>query len=121
MTALLSGRSDLVYRAGRQTRGLELGIHRLLCHLPVSPRIDATYCPSDRGVIYRQTFSYGWQVHRLPPPAAGPGARAPRQPGGGGPPPPHPSPPPTTEQPWPPVCLPPLRPRSPRRPARDVA
>ena len=71
MNALLSGRSDLVYRAGRHTRVLELGIHRLLCHLPVSPRIDATYCPSDRGVIYRQTFSYGWQVHRLARPAAG--------------------------------------------------
>jgi hypothetical protein len=31
--------------------------------------MDAGYCPNDRSVIHDRTFSYGWQVHRLVPPA----------------------------------------------------
>ena len=69
LSAIRAGRADLVYRGARQTRIVELGIHRLLCHLPVGAIIDAGYCPSDRSVIHDRTFSYGWQVHRLVPPA----------------------------------------------------
>jgi hypothetical protein len=60
-----NGRADVVYRSHQQTRVLELGVHRVLCRLSAPPIFDATYCPSDRGVLYWQTFSYGWQVHRL--------------------------------------------------------
>jgi hypothetical protein len=59
------GRAALVYRDRRQAGVLELGVHRWLCVLSAPPIIDPTYCPSDRGVFYWQTFSYGWQVHRL--------------------------------------------------------
>jgi hypothetical protein len=55
-----------VYRAAERIGIVELGIQRLLCPVAVSPVLDATYCPSDRGVVYRRTFAYGWQVHRLP-------------------------------------------------------
>jgi hypothetical protein len=55
-----------VYRAAERIGIVELGIQRLLCRVAVSPVLDATYCPTDRGVIYRRMFSYGWQVHRLP-------------------------------------------------------
>jgi hypothetical protein len=58
-------RAALVYRNHQQTAVLELGIHRLLCRLSAPPIMDATYCPRGRGVSYWQTFSYGWQVHRL--------------------------------------------------------
>jgi hypothetical protein len=71
LSALLTGPADLVYRTAAHTRIVELGIHRLLCHLAVRPIIDASYCPRDRGLIYRRTFSYGWQVHRLLRPALG--------------------------------------------------
>lgn len=64
---ILAGRADLVYRTAQHTPFVELGIHRLLCHLAVSPIVDATYCPGGRGLIDRRTFSYGWQVHRLVP------------------------------------------------------
>jgi hypothetical protein len=67
LATLLTSGADLVYRTAQHTRLVEVGIHRLLCPLAVSPFIDATYCPRDRGVIYRPTFSYGWQVHRLRP------------------------------------------------------
>ena len=60
-----AGRAALVYRGRRQAKVLELGVHRWLCGLSALPIFDATYCPSDRGVFYWQTFSYGWQVHRL--------------------------------------------------------
>ena len=69
LRTMLAGGADLVFRTVRHARLVELGIHRLLCPLAVPPIVDATYCPSDRGVIYRRTFSYGWQVHRLVRPA----------------------------------------------------
>jgi hypothetical protein len=69
LSTILAGRADLVYRTAQHAPLVELGLHRLLCHLAVSPVFDATYCPGDRGVIYRRTFSYGWQVHRLVRPA----------------------------------------------------
>jgi hypothetical protein len=31
--------------------------------------VDERYCPNDRGLIVRRPFSYGWQIHRLGPPA----------------------------------------------------
>ena len=65
LSALLNGRGELVYHAGERTRVLEVGLHRLLCRARVSRSVDASYCPADRGVIYRRTFVYGWQVHRL--------------------------------------------------------
>lgn len=70
---VLSGRGELVYRAGERSRVLELGVHRLLCRVGMIPPADATYCPTDRGVIYWRTFVYGWQVHRLLRPASDPG------------------------------------------------
>ncbi|HEV8614801.1 MAG TPA: hypothetical protein VGU22_04845 [Methylomirabilota bacterium] len=63
-SAALAGRGELVYRAARRTDVVEVGLHRLLCRVAASPILDATYCPSDRGMIHRRTFSYGWQVHR---------------------------------------------------------
>ncbi len=74
LNAVLNGRGELVYRAGERTRVLELGVHRLLCRLRMSPPADATYCPTDRGVFYGRTFAYKWQVHRLPRPPSDPGA-----------------------------------------------
>ena len=62
---LLAGGAELVYRTARQTRLVELRIHRLLCPFAVGPFRDVTYCPSDRGLIEDRTFSYGWQVHKL--------------------------------------------------------
>jgi len=34
LSAIRTGRAHLVYRGARQTRIVELGLHRLLCHLP---------------------------------------------------------------------------------------
>jgi hypothetical protein len=65
LTTLLKGRGDLVYRADHHTDLVEIGLHRLLCHVTASRLIDASYCPSDRGLIDHRPFSYGWQVHRL--------------------------------------------------------
>jgi len=59
------GRPDPVYRAARQARLIEIGIHRLLCRVAVSPLVEPGYCPGDRGVFDWQVFSYGWRVHRL--------------------------------------------------------
>ncbi|HEV3350397.1 MAG TPA: hypothetical protein VHC93_25115, partial [Methylomirabilota bacterium] len=59
------GRPDRVYRAARQARLIEIGIHRLLCRVAVSPLVEPGYCPGDRGVFDWQVFSYGWRVHRL--------------------------------------------------------
>ena len=69
LSAVLTGRAEPVYRAAQHAHLVELALHRLLCRATVSPLIDATYCPSDRGVIDRRIFSYGWQVHRLQPAA----------------------------------------------------
>ena len=57
--------ADRVYQAAQHVEILELGIQRLLCRIAARPVFDPTYCPADRGVIYRRTFSYGWQVDRL--------------------------------------------------------
>jgi hypothetical protein len=65
LSAVLTGPAERVYRATQHSHLVELAIHRLLCHAVVSPLTDATYCPSDRGVIDRRIFSFGWQVHRL--------------------------------------------------------
>jgi len=54
-----------VYRTAQQVRLVELGLQRLLCPLGVGPIFDPTYCPRDRGVIFRRTFVYGWHVHRM--------------------------------------------------------
>jgi hypothetical protein len=62
---MLSDGGELVYTTERHVRLVELGMHRLLCHVAARPFIDVTYCPSDRGVVYARTFTYGWQVHRL--------------------------------------------------------
>ena len=66
----LAGRAAPVYRAVHHTRLVELGVHRLLCHVTRRPFTDASFCPSDRGGIDSRIFSYGWQVHRLLRPAA---------------------------------------------------
>jgi hypothetical protein len=73
LSAILGGRGELVYRYEERALLLELGIHRLLCPMSVPPFVDRTYCPSGRGLIFRRTFEYGWQVHRLawPPPNGG--------------------------------------------------
>lgn len=62
LATLAAGRAR-VYHAVQQTDVLEVGLQRLLCRLPGAPTFDPAYCPSDRGLIYRRTFSYGWQVH----------------------------------------------------------
>jgi hypothetical protein len=67
---LLAGRGELVHQSGQRTLLLELGVHRLLCPVSVRPLVDPTYCPSDRGLIDRRPFAYGWQVHRLARPSA---------------------------------------------------
>ena len=71
LNAMLTPHAERVYRAAQHTHVVELGIHRLLCHVTVSPVTDPTYCPIDRGVVGRRTFSYGWQVHRLVRPGTG--------------------------------------------------
>jgi hypothetical protein len=68
--ALLTGHAEPVYRAAQHTHLVEVAIHRLLCRITVRSLIEPTYCPSDRRMIDRRMFSYGWQVHRLMPPAA---------------------------------------------------
>ena len=62
-------RAGVSGRAAHSSR--QVAIHRLLCHVTVSPLTDPTYCPIDRGVIDRRIFSYGWQV--APAGAAGAG------------------------------------------------
>ena len=57
--------AERVYQAAQHVEILELGVQRLLCRIAARPVFDPTYCPADRGVIYRRTFSYGWQVDRL--------------------------------------------------------
>jgi hypothetical protein len=74
LRTLLAADSAPVYRGGRQTRIVEIGLQRLLCPFAVRPVLDITYCPRDRGVLDGRTFSYGWQVHRLVRPVAGPPA-----------------------------------------------
>ena len=64
---LLAGGAELVYQTAQHAPLVELGLHRLLCPLAVSPIRDVTYCPGDRGLIDRRTFSYGWRVHRVGP------------------------------------------------------
>jgi hypothetical protein len=75
LSALPRGRAVPVYRAIQHTPLVEIAIHRLLCHVTMRPLTDATFCPSDRGVIDVRMFSYGWQVHRLMRPAADHGER----------------------------------------------
>jgi hypothetical protein len=61
----LAARGESVYRSLQHRHVLELAFHRLLCQVTVRSILDPAYCPSERGAIYRGTFSYGWQVHRL--------------------------------------------------------
>lgn len=75
LSTLLGAAAEPVYRGAQRARLVELGLHRLLCHATRSPLIDTTYCPSDRRVITRRIFTYGWQVHRLPRPMAEHGER----------------------------------------------
>jgi hypothetical protein len=63
---LLAGPSEPPYRAVRQTRLVEVGLHRWLCRVAAPPFIDAAFCPGDGALLDRRLFSYGWQVHRLP-------------------------------------------------------
>ena len=69
--AVLAQGGTLVYRAGQHIDLTEIGIHRLLCHVSTGRFVDRSYCPGDRGLIDRRTFSYGWQVHRLGRPPGG--------------------------------------------------
>jgi hypothetical protein len=69
LTTLLRGGGDLVYRTEHHAAVVEVGLHRLLCHVTASPLIGAGYCPNDRGLIAWRPFTYGWQVHRVGPPA----------------------------------------------------
>jgi hypothetical protein len=62
---LLPMGGELVYRAAARVGLLELGLQRLLCPLGVRPIFDPTFCPADRGLLFRRTFVYGWQVHRV--------------------------------------------------------
>ena len=65
LRSLVSGDAERVYHAAHHVGIVELGIQRLLCRVAARPVFDPTYCPADRGIIFRRTFSYGWQVHRL--------------------------------------------------------
>jgi hypothetical protein len=65
LDAIAGGPGERVYASARRTRLLEIGWQRLLCPLAVRPLLDPTYCPAQRGVLDRRTFTYGWQVHRL--------------------------------------------------------
>jgi hypothetical protein len=76
LRTVVTAGGELVYRGGHRTPVLELGLHRLLCRVGVRPFLDPTYCPADRGLLDRRTFSYGWQVHRLGPSAPGPRAQS---------------------------------------------
>ena len=67
LTELLRDGGELVHATERQAPIVELAIHRVLCPLAVRPFVDATYCPSDRGLVDARTFTYGWRVHRLRP------------------------------------------------------
>jgi hypothetical protein len=62
---IASGAAERVYETTQRVGILEFGIGRLLCRVAVAPIFDPTYCPTERGLIERRTFTYGWQVHRL--------------------------------------------------------
>lgn len=62
---IASGAAERVYETTQRVGILEFGIGRLLCRVAVAPILDPTYCPTERGLIERRTFTYGWQVHRL--------------------------------------------------------
>jgi hypothetical protein len=65
LPSLLPEGGELVYRAAQRIGIVEIGLQRLLCPLGRGPVFDPTYCPRDRGVVFRGTFVYGWQVHRV--------------------------------------------------------
>src|SRR5882672_10219501 len=69
LAALLGESTEPVYKTAQRIRLVEVGLHRLLCHVARRPLIDTTYCPNDRGVVEARIFTYGWQVHRLAQPA----------------------------------------------------
>jgi hypothetical protein len=69
LTTLLVEGGDLVYQTEQHAALVEFGFHRLLCHVTAGRFVDERYCPNDRGLIVRRPFSYGWQIHRLGPPA----------------------------------------------------
>jgi hypothetical protein len=66
LAAVREGRAERVYSHEERAAVLELGVHRLLCRVARPRLIDYSYCGTGRGVIFRRTFSYRWQVHRLP-------------------------------------------------------
>jgi len=69
LSEMLRRGGELVYTTERHARLLEVSLHRQLCRLARRPFVDVTFCAGDRGVIDGRTFTYGWQVHRLSPPA----------------------------------------------------
>ena len=75
LSEMLRGGGQLVYAVERHARLFELGLYRPLCRLARPPFGDVAFCASDRGVVDRRTFTYGWHVHRLAPFAVDPAAR----------------------------------------------
>ena len=65
LATLIDGGAEPIYRAAEHVPVLDVGVARLLCRLTTRPLVDPMYCPRDRAVVYRATFSYGWQAHRL--------------------------------------------------------
>jgi hypothetical protein len=62
---LVPGATALVYRTVQRSHLIEIGLQRLLCLLGGGLIEEPTYCPDDRGVVFRGTFAYGWQLHRV--------------------------------------------------------
>ena len=71
LATLIDGDAEPLYRTAEHVPVIDVGVARLLCGLTTRPLVDPAYCPRDRGVVYRATFSYGWQVHRLVKPDRG--------------------------------------------------
>ena len=65
LRTIVADGAEVVYRTAQRIGLVEIGLQRLLCPLGVGPIYDPAYCPRERGVIFRRTFVYGWQVHRV--------------------------------------------------------